>query len=214
MTYGKCEPLAKKFGLPVMVLATGLGMLTESAQAPAQLLAIIRPVPWRASDRTFFRVTMMVMDLRYGPPRECAFCAKTITVAEIDPTVMGIQTSSNGQDMQFWFCHAACFRQRVVGTVPPDDIPALHPTIRVERRYGPSGELRTCTLCRNSIQVTEWNLSIVGIQMLDGNWEGWFCHARCFSERLVGAVPAEMVWAAPDVSLGPGIEWVGGTVRW
>jgi hypothetical protein len=134
----------------------------------------------------------MVIDLRHGPVRDCAFCGSAIAVTVIDPSIAGINAPIDGP-LHFWFCHAACFK-RAVGDFHPQDIPRVENAKPMDRRYSPWGELHVCGICSNGIEVGGRNPSVMGVQMLDGNWEGCFCHAKCFSERIAGAVRFRPHW--------------------
>ena len=135
----------------------------------------------------------MVMDLRYGPPRECALCRNVIAVTAVDPSIAGIEAFIGRGASQFWFCHAACFKQRVVGPVAPHHIPPV-PDRPMDRRYGPNGELRVCGFCNNRIEVIGRDPAVIGVAMLDGTFDGWFCHSDCFRERINNVVAPEQAW--------------------
>jgi hypothetical protein len=45
----------------------------------------------------------------FGP---CCFCGQDIKETEIDPCRLTVETS--GDKWQVWYCHGACFRDRIV----------------------------------------------------------------------------------------------------
>ena len=54
---------------------------------------------------------------------------------------------------------------------------------------------KPCRFCDKGIKVTDWNPAKLGIWMIDGSFDRWLCHAQCFSERLVGAIPRDQMWS-------------------
>jgi hypothetical protein len=105
----------------------------------------------------------------YGEPRECAFCGTKIAVTDVDPSVMGIEPSGNDRQMSFWFCHAACFKRQLVGSIPRDDIPIRDHAKPTHRRYGPSGELQAMQVLRQGHQG--YRLESRQTWYLDDRWE-------------------------------------------
>jgi hypothetical protein len=56
---------------------------------------------------------MITSAVEFGP---CCFCARPIAGNGPDPCRVTVETSEQG--LQVWFCHAACFRERL--TDPPE----------------------------------------------------------------------------------------------
>jgi len=48
------------------------------------------------------------MAVKYGP---CCFCGKAIEKTDTDPCRVTVSTAS--EKWQVWFCHGACFRERL-----------------------------------------------------------------------------------------------------
>jgi hypothetical protein len=48
--------------------------------------------------------------VEFGP---CCFCGEPIPMSEVDPCHLTITTARD--KWQVWFCHAACFKSRLVG---------------------------------------------------------------------------------------------------
>jgi len=55
--------------------------------------------------------------VEWGP---CCFCELDVQPSDIDPC--RVQVSTTSAKWQTWFCHAACFKQRIVN---PPDAPGL-----------------------------------------------------------------------------------------
>jgi hypothetical protein len=55
----------------------------------------------------------------YGP---CCFCGQQISAAGVDPCRVRVETSHSL--WQVWFCHAKCFRERIVDDPNLDLSPA------------------------------------------------------------------------------------------
>ncbi|HEV3263151.1 MAG TPA: hypothetical protein VG013_40325 [Gemmataceae bacterium] len=55
----------------------------------------------------------------WGP---CCFCGEQIAPSDIDPCRVTVETSKG--EWQVWFCHAACFRERVIDNAEVDLSPA------------------------------------------------------------------------------------------
>ena len=55
----------------------------------------------------------------WGP---CCFCGHPIEPTEIDPC--SVQVATAQQKWQVWYCHAKCFKDRIVTDVKPDLSPA------------------------------------------------------------------------------------------
>ena len=53
------------------------------------------------------------MKVEWGP---CCFCAQAIESSDTDPCRVRVETATG--KWQVWFCHAACFRERL--TDPPE----------------------------------------------------------------------------------------------
>ncbi|MFZ1702000.1 MAG: hypothetical protein WBO10_14015 [Pyrinomonadaceae bacterium] len=52
----------------------------------------------------------------------CCFCGKDILESPIDPCTISVETA--GEKWQVWFCHAACFKSRLISNAEPDLSPA------------------------------------------------------------------------------------------
>ncbi len=52
----------------------------------------------------------------------CPFCGKLIDESEIDPCRVTVETKSG--KWQVWYCHAECFKSRIVGNDYMDLSPA------------------------------------------------------------------------------------------
>lgn len=57
--------------------------------------------------------------VQWGP---CCFCGQPIESNDVDPC--SVQVSTVEEKWQVWFCHAACFRERIVSTGEMDLSPA------------------------------------------------------------------------------------------
>jgi hypothetical protein len=55
----------------------------------------------------------------WGP---CCFCGADIEPSDIDPCRVSVETASG--KWQAWFCHSACFRDRITTGAPIDLSPA------------------------------------------------------------------------------------------
>jgi hypothetical protein len=53
--------------------------------------------------------------IAWGP---CCFCGKEIVPTDKDPCRVTVETAKGR--WQVWFCHAACFRERVIDSVEVD----------------------------------------------------------------------------------------------
>jgi len=48
----------------------------------------------------------------------CCFCGEGIEPDDTDPCSVTVETKVKGQ-WQFWYCHAACFRERLADGMQP-----------------------------------------------------------------------------------------------
>jgi hypothetical protein len=51
----------------------------------------------------------------------CCFCGKSVEPNGVDPCSVVVETTVKGQ-WQFWYCHAACFRERLADGMEPQFI--------------------------------------------------------------------------------------------
>ncbi len=59
------------------------------------------------------------MKVELGP---CCFCGRDIAVSEIDPCTVTVENAQ--EKWQTWFCHAECFKNRIVKQADTDLTPA------------------------------------------------------------------------------------------
>jgi hypothetical protein len=59
------------------------------------------------------------LSIQMGP---CCFCGEDIVESAVDPCSVNVETS--GEKWQVWFCHANCFKERIVKDAEIDLSPA------------------------------------------------------------------------------------------
>jgi len=59
-----------------------------------------------------------MVQVTFGP---CCFCGQQIEQSSIDPCRVTVETASG--KWQVWFCHSACFKERIV---PDLDLEPTH----------------------------------------------------------------------------------------
>jgi len=60
------------------------------------------------------------MRIEWGP---CCFCGRDIAKTDVDPCRVTVETSKG--KWQVWYCHAACFKNRISTEAEPDLSPAI-----------------------------------------------------------------------------------------